>query len=302
MRALLLALLALALGLPAAAKLPAGEFLSVPVDVRSLGMAEASQAVAVGVPGASVNPSAIVGVRAQQFYFTHSFLFAGIGSDYLGYGLALGAHRFGVSYRHVGYGSLEGRDVNGVATGGFGPSDTAYGFTYGTTSGNLALGGTVKLVESKIVDTARATTFDVGAAYRVNDEWVVGASGQNLSGSLKFEQEAFPLPRRFAVGGGWRAAEGWWVSLDAVQPTDTPSYFAAGTEYQLPINDVGRLAFRVGVNTRAPDLGPAGSMKAGLGFRFRDLDVDYAFGAGGDLGDTHQFGIGYRFGKVKDEE
>jgi hypothetical protein len=302
MRKLALAALLVFLGLPAgAARLPTGDFLNLPVDVRSLGLGEASQAIASGVAEVSVNPASINGVRAQEFYFTHTFMYAGIGMDYLAYALAADRHHFGLTYHHVGYGGLEGHDATGAPTGSFGPSDTAYGFTYGTTQGPLSLGATLKYIDSKIVDSARTTTFDVGGMYTLDEEWRLGLSVVNAGGGLKYEQESAPLPTRVAAGVGWRAAERMWLDLDVVNPIYTPAYVAVGTAYTLPLDGVGALSLRVGLNTKTPDLGALTGVKAGFGFRFKNLDVDYAFDAGGDIGDSHHLGIGYRFGKGKED-
>lgn len=297
MRSLVLAVLLLpACASARAAKLATGDFLNLPVDVRSLGMGEASQALAAGADEVSVNPAAVDAVRAQQFYFTHAFLYQGVGADYLSYGLSRGPHHFGLSYYHVGYGELEGHDVNGAATGNFGPSDTAYAFSYGTDIGPVDVGGTFKYVDSKIVTEAKSPTFDAGAHYRVNSDWAVGLSGANLGGGLKYDAQSAPLPTRVSAGVGWRALEGLWLALDVVNPIYSPSYVAMGSEYLVPIKGVGSLAVRLGVNTKTPDLGALAGLKAGIGFKFKALDIDYALSTGGDLGQAHHLGVGYRFG------
>lgn len=302
MRKLALAALLVLLGLPAgASQLPSGDFLNLPVDVRALAMGEAATAIASGVSEVAVNPAAITGVRAQEFYFTHAFLYAGIGVDYLAYGLTLDKHHFGLTYHHVGYGSLEGHDTTGAPTGSFGPSDTAYGLTYGTTQGPLSLGGTFKYIDSTIVNSARTETFDLGGSYALGDDWRLGLAATNIGGGLKYEQVSSPLPTKVSAAAGWRAAERLWLDLDVVNPIYSPAYIAIGTAYTIPIEGVGGLSLRAGVNTKTPDLGAVAGIKAGIGFRFKDLDIDYAFNAGGDLGDAHHLGIGYRFGKGKDD-
>jgi hypothetical protein len=304
MKRLALAGFLVLLGLPARAARPASaDFLNLPLDVRALGMGEAAQALASGAGAVASNPAAIGGVRSNHVYFTHSFLYAGIGSDYVGYGLTLGRHHLGASFHHVGYGTLQSRNDQGDETGTYGPSDTVYGFTYGTDAAGAELGATVKYVDSKIVESARTVTFDVGGQYRLGEDWLLAASGRDLGGSLRYEAESRPLPARAAVGAGWRAMEHWWLVLDTVLPVYDPAYVAIGSEYELAVKDIGAAAFRLGVNTRTPDLGSFGGLKIGLGLRVKDsVDVDYAFSPAGDLGSTHHLAFGYRFGGADDSE
>lgn len=87
-----------------------------------------------------------------------------------------------------------------------------------------------------------------------------------------------------------------------VLPVFTPSYMALGTEYLLPIKGLGSLALRLGANTKATDLGLVAGLRAGAGFRFKPLEFDYAFGAMGELGQSHLVSVGYRFGKPAEKE
>ncbi len=306
MRMILLAVLLLAPGFASAAtgRLSTADFLNMQPDARALGMGETGQACAVGAGALTTNPAGINGVHAQEAYFTHSILGNGIGADHLAYAGAFGVHRFGLAYRHLGYGTLEGRDNNGTVTGGFGPSDTVYAFSYGTTAGDkLRLAATVKRVESKIVATARTTAFDLGAQYDLDDDWALGASGHNLGGGLKYESESNPLPARAAFGGAWRPAAGWSVAADLVAPAYAPFYAALGGEYRARVSgENNSVAFRIGINTKTPDAGRFAGLKAGVGGRFGPVEADYAFGPGGDIADSHLFAITYRFGTPSGEK
>ncbi len=287
-----------ALSARAAGRLATAEFLNTQPDARAAGMGDAGQAGASGAGALTTNPAALNGVAAHEAYFTHSILGDGIGADHLAYGGAFGVHRFGLAYRHIGYGTLEGRDDGGALTGGFSPSDTVYALSYGTTAGEkLRLAATIKRVESKIVDAARATAFDLGAQYDLGDDWAVGASGHNLGGGLKFESESNPLPARAAFGGAWRPSPGWSVVADLVAPAYAPFHVALGGEYRARLSgDDNSVAFRAGLNTKTPDAGRFSGLKVGVGGRFGPVEADYAFGPGGDIAGSHLFAITYRFG------
>lgn len=306
MRTLAFAVLLALPALPAraAGRLAGADFLNRQPDARAVGMGETGQACAAGAGAMTMNPAALVGVPAHEAYFTHSILGNGIGADHVSYGGAFGAHRFGLTYSHLGYGTLEGRDDNGALTGGFGPSDTVYGLTYGVKAGEkLKLAAAIKRVESKIVDTARTTAFDLGTQYELDDDWAVGLSGHNLGGGLKFETESNPLPARVAFGGAWKPGPGWTVAADLNAPSYSPFYAAIGGEYRARLSgENNSVAFRLGLNTKTPDAGRFAGLKAGVGGRFGPVEADYAFGPGGDIADSHLFAITYRFGTPSGEK
>ena len=306
MRILALAVLLVlpALGAGAAARLPTAQFLESQPDARALAMGEAGQADAEGARGLTVNPASLLGVKAHELYFTHSIYGNGIGADHAAYAGAFGAHRFALAYRHLGYGTLEGRDDSGSLTGGFSPGDTVMAASYGTTAGRLKAGATIKRVESKIVSTARTTAFDLGARWDSGEEWSLGASGHNLGGRLRFDRDSDPLPARAAFGGAWRPAGGWTLAADLVTPLYSPAYAALGAERSVRLKDHEDrvVSFRIGFNTKTPDAGRFAGLKAGAGARFGPVEADYAFGPGGDIADSHLFAITYRFGTPSGEK
>jgi hypothetical protein len=296
MRVLALAVLLTLAAFPARAALAGADFLNQIQDVRALGMGEAGQASASGVEGLTVNPAAVHDVEAQQLYFTHQILGNGIGSDNLGWGLTRGVHHVALSWLHVGYGALQGRDDLAAPTGNFSPSADAYGLTYGTTLGPVKLAATVKRVSFKIVSTAQTTSFDAGGRYKLNDDWTLGASGENLGGSLKFDSLSDPLPSRVGGGASWRASEAWTLAVDLVGPLYSAAYAAIGSEYRLRVDEATSFAFRAGINTRTPDAGRFAGLKIGLGAAFHGASLDYAFAPGADIGDEHLFALTWRFG------
>ncbi|MBI5883567.1 MAG: PorV/PorQ family protein [Elusimicrobia bacterium] len=287
----------LALSLPAraATELPAGEFLTDTVDLRSLGMGEGGVAVAAGAGAVSVNPAALNAVEKHHAYFTHAFEHTGMGTDYASYGLTYKSHHAGLSYQHVGYSSTMGTDDAGNKTVDVSPSDTAYGFAYGTKLGGVDLGVMLKFVYSKIVDTASAMTWDLGGQYKLGEDWAFGLAAQNLGGDMKFEQVNDPLPLRVAAGLGWKPMPDWLIVLDMVNPVYSASYVALGSEYTIKVSDWGALSLRLGANSRTPELKALSGIKAGFGFRFKGLDVDYALNPAGELGQGHHVGMGFRF-------
>lgn len=278
-----------------AGTLAAGDFLNLPLDVRSLAMGEASAAVAEGAGEISANPAALNAITADHVYLTHGLLASGINADYLSYGATAGRHHMGFSYYNVDYGTLKGADDAGNRTSDFAPSDKMYGFSYGTAVLGVDAAATLKYLDTTIVSRASAATFDVGGQYQIGEEWRLGLVGQNIGGRLKYENEGFPLPTKFSLAMGWRAMKNWCLTLDLVAPVYAPSYIAMGTEYLLSSGETGKLAFRLGTNTKTPALGAFSGLNAGLGFKFKALDMDYAVDPMGELGQAHHMAVGYHF-------
>ena len=294
-RAILVGLLLASSLRAGAGTLPAGDFLNLPLDVRSLGMGEASAAVAEGAGEMTTNPAALDAIKGSHAYFTHGLLTSGINADFLSYGAAVGKHHLGVSYYNVSYGTLKGADDAGNQTSDFNPSDTMFGFFYGTQIMGVDAAAALKYLDTTIVNHASALTFDVGGQYKIGEEWRLGLVGQNLGGRLKYENDSSPLPTKVSVGMGWKAGKDWWLTLDVVNPVYSPSYVAMGTEYLIPTGGSGTLALRFGMNTRTPALGAFSGLKVGGGFRFKSLDIDYALDPEGELGQAHHLALGYRF-------
>jgi hypothetical protein len=93
----------------------------------------------------------------------------------------------------------------------------------------------------------------------------------------------------------------WLVSLDLNFPKDNEFYFNFGTQYSIEIADDLNFALRVGYEGRNKDIPGFNWINLGFGFEYLDYKFDYAFVPYGDIGMTHRFSFGIKFGKQVDK-
>jgi hypothetical protein len=125
-----------------------------------------------------------------------------------------------------------------------------------------------------------------------------GLSASNLGGAMKLGSRAFALPLMLRGGVSAEAAPRVRISADAVKPGESDLQGAFGAEAELPANPSESFFLRAGWRTgRSSNSGQG--LSAGIGFRGRDLRLDYAFAPYGDLGDSHRVTLAFSFGPVR---
>jgi len=149
-------------------------------------------------------------------------------------GSAAYAHKFKNGRNvHVGvtflnYGSMEGYDENGVATGTFSGNDIAVsvGYAHPFQDTNFSVGANIKAISSTLESyNSFAVAADIGGLY--NDEetgWTVGLTFKNLGGQLSsYEDTRESLPFRTVLGFS-KLLENvpirWHLTLDNLQKWD----------------------------------------------------------------------------------
>ncbi len=149
-------------------------------------------------------------------------------------GSAAYAHKFRNGRNvHVGvtflnYGSMEGYDENGVATGTFSGNDIAVsvGYAHPFQDTNFSVGANIKAISSTLESyNSFAVAADIGGLY--NDEetgWTVGLTFKNLGGQLSsYEDTRESLPFRTVLGFS-KLLENvpirWHLTLDNLQKWD----------------------------------------------------------------------------------
>lgn len=276
---------------------------SLPGSTRSAGMGGAGVAL-IGDAGAMfANPAGIAAIRHLAVEASYEPYLAGTTFSAGALALRTGHVAWGVGIQALSYGaepivvpdpSTGGR--RGMPTGGsFTASDLLGLSTLVYRRGLLAAGVTAKYARQQIGDwSADAWAGDVGVAIAVFDIMAIGASVQNLGGSLGGLDDAH-LPRRTRVGltmnyvdpqGTYRLLttfEGQW-------PWGRPAQLAAGLEGGAVTRGVG-LVGRLGYTTRSPTSAGA-RWSVGGGVELHRLHFDYAYQAFALLGGgTHRVGL-----------
>jgi hypothetical protein len=275
-------------------------------------MGDAQVGLADDVYSTYYNPAGLATLRTQEGAFSQTQYLQNISQEYLTYALPrtrVGA--FGASIDYLGYGSLPGTDAVGQPTGSVGANDMALGLSwsrdlyyderYGT---ELSAGVTGKWIKEQLDQTsATAYAGDLGLLFSPGikwgeylNGWKAGVAIRNVGTSMTFDQESFALPRQLAAGfsytGNWRD-ESVTLAVDGRQPNDGSRTLGVGLE----IWTLQSFVLRGGYTTEG-DLG--NGLSIGAGIRFKTIQIDYAFGSEGAMGNTQRFGLTLRFAAPKE--
>ena len=292
-------MLALVAGLVLGATLPArAAFDDVEVSPRARALGGANAASLADEFAPFHNPAslawfdAVVGaasyVRPYVFDFvSQSVAVAGFGLPRRLGGLAVGVRRFGVSWQGE---SLTGETTVSLAHGVHlmrdRQSEVAVGWALNVYS--LDYGRSVTGIDP---GSATGVGVNFGATAMVRDRTRVGFQALNLNNPAIGDRDQEQLHRSVAVGVSYAPYPGVETVLDIAHELGRPVQYRGGTEFA-----VGeRVWLRAGIRTEP------NTFTAGIGLRQSGFGFDYGFSSGGVLGETHQFGLRYRFPGAREE-
>lgn len=285
-----------------------GKFLSFGVSARAAAMGEAYSAVAQDADTVRYNPAAMVRVETNSAELMHANYIAGTFLEHLAFVHRLGDNQaIGLSALQMSYGTIAETDETGYQTGSAHPSNLALTAAYSCkleSLGGSAIGLSASYVQSTIVSSAKTFTASLGLLSPVYGpyEAQLALVAENLIGSLKFDQQADPLPMTFKLGGVLHLHPEWVLALDLVGSRDNSPYAAVGVEKLFRTQSETKFAIRGGYNMRsAKDIGGLAGFATGLGVSFNSIALDYALTPFGDLGYTHKLTLGFKFGKDRGE-
>ncbi len=275
-------------------------FLKLGVGARAVGMGEAYSAVADDATALYWNPAALSRMAGGSATFMHAPYLASTFYDYGAFAQRFGNHALGIGVQYFSAGSIDQTDINNTSLGSFNPYDVAasLGYAYRWSEEGPALGVAGKFIQSKILNTATAYAADFGIQSRLYAERLrLAFTAVNIGSKMTFEQESDNLPLALRVGSSLKLTEHWLSSLDIVFPKDNSPYTALGTEYGWHVSDALLLSGRLGYNSRtAGDISGITGLSFGMGFGFKNLDLDYAFLPYGGVGITHRLSLSFKWG------
>lgn len=273
-----------------------GNVLKMSPSPRASAMGEAYTAVADGADALFWNPAGLIRIQKRSVLLTHGYSGESTAVNYGAYGQKAGdSNAWAVGIHSLTHGTLTGADGSGNDTSSFTPNDLALSLGGAHTFKSFRLGASVKYVRSTIVKTATTATADIGLLSRgyLKGKLRLALTATNLFGSLTYDQAEEQLPRAIRAGGAYRIRPRWLASAELAIPNDGPASGGVGTEVEMAkTKDMG-LTGRAGYTTRANI--PGAGISAGLGVRFKKMNIDYAFVPLGDVGQSHQMSIAYRF-------
>src|SRR5258708_5637257 len=263
--------------------------LNIPTGARAAALGQAFTSVPNDVQGLSYNPACLATMAASQASFEHlSYI-----SDVVEEGIAAGhAGRdqemsWGVLANYLHVGEIDRTVATGLPTGdGFTEAGTfsTYDMVMGASLAGpflmegLSVGTTLKFLRESLGDAAsNGAALDAGVIYQGNVErsWNVGASLQNAGFASKFADAAVKLPLTFRIGASGQPFAQWLFTTDFVKRNDTEGEADIGAEVTPKKFFSIRVGYRYAMNN--PDLGGLANFSAGLGLRFNQMSLDYAF-------------------------
>ncbi|MDQ7771930.1 MAG: PorV/PorQ family protein [Elusimicrobiales bacterium] len=157
------------------------------------------------------------------------------------------------------------------------------------------LGGAVKIIRSELLETYSATAFAVDAGWLIMEP-NLGLSGAvslaNFGSGIKYHRESSPLPAIVRLGLAWQKPTVMDQSVLIAAQLDSSvgedlKTARFGLEYHF------QKIFDLRLGYKAMDENPGFTF--GLGIRHETLSLDFGMGAGGDVYNTSQIGLSYKF-------
>lgn len=263
-------------------------FLKIGTQAQAVGLGEAVTALADGISFAGYNPAA-VNLKNLTLSATHTALYEGVNLEDVALGIPFGKTA-GMFIRGSGvlFEKTERTDVSGNKTGDYGASSFAAGAGFYGHIGSLSLGVFGKSIQQKI-DMYKASTVAADVGMRWNTPLpglALGLAVLNIGRPVKFIAQEDDLPQAVRAGLGYD--NGFLkVAVDGIQYSDQAAFVAAGAEITL----FGGLRFRGGYSGNSKLQSP---IKAGVGFRFSSLEINYAFNPGDEFGAAHRVSLTIR--------
>ncbi|MBI5555148.1 MAG: PorV/PorQ family protein [Elusimicrobia bacterium] len=275
-----------------------GSFLHLGQSARAQGMGNCFVAISDDVTAIYYNPAGLTQLLKYELNTFYCPLWEDTNYNFLGYAHPLEKMgTFGVALINMTTGEFEKRETIISEPTNFTVNDRAFLFSYGHNFSNrLSVGTTVKSIK-KTVDIYSGSAFgiDAGALYRfLGNQLSVGANFQNLMApapKLQSAGDKYPLYSKFGVAYKIESAlTNWEDKLILALDVDYSSFLKAKNHFGIEYWYGKNLALRLGKDIN-------NYMTFGMGVNYASFSFDYAAVAH-DLGLSHRFSVGYRFGYI----
>ncbi|OVE77534.1 hypothetical protein BVX98_02435, partial [bacterium F11] len=217
----------------------------------------------------------------------------------------------GISITRLGLPDQQGRGTNREKTGRFDTSDLAIGAALASNFGSFQLGSQFKFLRQELAEfNAQGVAVDLGVLTRTPLSCLsIGGAVRNLGPKMKFISEEFYLPLTLSIGAAYQLMSPLTIGMDVQsQPHQDKLSLSFGTEFLAVQNIVLRAGYlskmaesitnnQISESNRG-NIATEG-LTAGLGLRYKNFHLDYAFSQFGELGLTHSFTISTSFGSER---
>ena len=276
----------------------AANFLKIGVGARNVALGETG-ATEKGVDAAYWNPAGLAVLPSPAAGFMHARQFDDVTFEHFAFAYPGTCGTWGISADYLTMDNIEKYDNTGTKMNqSYRPSDMAVSLSYARMLGRIPWGVNLKYIRSAIDDAAAdAYAVDTGLLFDryLPKDFSGGFSAQNIGTSMKFIQEAYPLPLNMRMGLSWRATPRVTIVADANKASDTDIAGNGGVEYLLPVGKNISIAPRAGYKTSVKGIDGMAGITAGIGIVVNAITFDYALVSYGDLDNAQRVSLIYRF-------
>ncbi|HAH31417.1 MAG TPA: hypothetical protein DCL44_03780 [Elusimicrobia bacterium] len=288
--------------LASAAGSTAMPFLKIDSGARAAALGGAYSAAGDDAASIFYNPAGAALADTNELEISHTEWLQGLRNENLVY-----VHPLSRNYTVFGganvllSGDMDKNDASGVNIGSFNSQEGAFSFGL-----SAALGGdwynayALKVFYQK-ADRNRASSLGGDAGLlKIAGDWRFGVSVSNVGAKLKLGSSAFDLPLMIRAGAARRLKDQLLVSLDALKAGENAVALCAGVENGFDIGEEDLFFVRVGYKSGRSQYAGSG-FTGGIGIKYNDLGLDYAFSPYGELGDAHRITLSFNFGEPREE-
>lgn len=277
------------------------QFLQLGVGARPAAMGEVFTGVADDVNAIYWNPAGLAGLERREATLSHALWLEGITYSNAACALPVQGGAVGVAFNVLNSGDIPKADNEGERlSDNYNMLDAMGIISYARGWGELALGVNLKFISSRIEEEyAHSYAMDAGALYSGFRPWGrrlrLGLAVQNAGTKAKYVSEENSLPVIIRAGGALQLFKSLLVASE-LNYTDKNINSRYGVEYTRAFGAFA-VAARAGYKyDTVKELGALSGLTAGMGVKWSDYQLDYAWNSFTDLGVTHRISMGIKFG------
>ncbi len=264
---------------------------------RAIGLGETYVAMTDDAGSMWWNPGSSGWLEHSEAFITYHEWFMGIRDIYGGLAYATRMGVFGLGLIYSGTSGIEGWDENNEEASPFSQNSGILNFTYSRRlNPKMTAGLNFKGLYDKISrETGTGFGIDLGMNFLLSKALRFGGVVKDFGTSMSYGSTKASLPTSLRVGFAYSLMPGFNSLFDAEVMRCARPNIHFGIEYW--IKDM--VALRAGLKTK-PNDGPISFYTTGLGFKIQRFYFDYALVPySGELGMTHRFLVGTRFGQLE---
>jgi len=284
-------------------------FLKIAVGARNIALGETG-ATSEDVNSIYWNPAGLNSLKEKEISFTHTMWFETINYEHIAgvFPTRYGNLGFGLNYLSMG--DMDKYDNTGTKQNSkMSANDIALTFAYSRKNliPSLNFGFNLKYLRSKLEEeSASAIATDIGFQTETqNPKLKFGLVIQNIGTKMKFIKESFSLPTNVKFGAGYSLlidSNPLNLLFDINFPNDNNPRLNFGAEYVIRNWRKVEIFPRLGYGVYHKGFEDTSGITTGIGFKFENYTLDYAFVPYGELGNTHRISFSMKFGgKIKED-